>query len=190
MSVLPSRLKIRDICLIIVLAALCVGSSYALIGLPNVNVMDLIVFVTSFVFGIPIGVATGVLARAIFGSINPLGFNLPIWVSTVLGGTVFSVVGGILGRITSEPTGKSFNLFRFNLEMGLWGLVLTILYDLFTNIAFAVAFKVPIAAAIVSGWLLPPWFGILHAVSNVLLFFFAVYPLTNAIRTFTGGEKA
>ncbi|MCW4038043.1 MAG: hypothetical protein NWF13_04835 [Candidatus Bathyarchaeota archaeon] len=190
MSVLPSRLTVKEICLIIVLAALCVGSSYALIGLPNVNVMDLIVFVTSYVFGVPIGVTTGVLARAVFGSINPLGFNLLIWVSTVLGGTVFGVVGGILGRMTSEPTGKPFNLFRFNLEMGLWGLVLTILYDLFTNIAFAVAFKVPIAAAIVSGWLLPPWFGILHAASNVLLFFFAVYPLTNAIRTFRGGENA
>jgi len=190
MFILSPRLTVRDVSLITVLTALCVGGSYALIGLPNIKIMDLVVFVTGFVFGAPMGVATGVLAWAVYGTINPFGFNLPVWLSTVAGETIFGIGGGILGRINYKNPEKPFNIFRFSLEMGLWGLILTIIYDLFTNIVFAVAFKVPIVAAIVAGWFIPPWFGILHEVSNLILFFSAVYPLTKAIRTLRGGDIA
>lgn len=190
MPILSHRLTVRDIGLITVLTALCVGGSYALAGLPNINVMDLVVFVAGFVFGAPIGVATGVLAWSIYGVVNPFGFNLPVWLSTTAGEAVFGLAGGILGRINYKNPGKNFNVFRFSLEMGLWGLILTIIYDLFTNIVFSFAFKVPIAAAIVAGWFIPPWFGILHEASNLILFFSGVHPLTKAIRTFRGGEKA
>ena len=189
MFVQPSRVIVRDISIIAVLTALCVGWSYALAALPNINIMDLVVFVAGFIFGAPIGVATGVLAWIVYGTINPFGFNLPIWLSTVAGEAIFGVVGGILGRINYKNTIKDFKIFRFSLEMGLWGLILTIIYDLFTNIVFAVSFKVPITAAIVTGWFIPPWFGILHEASNLILFFFAVYPLTKAIRHVRGGDK-
>lgn len=190
MLILFPQLTSRDLCVIAVLTALCVGVSYALIGLPNVNVMDLVVFVTGFVFGAPMGVATGVLAWFVYGTINPLGFNVPIWLATMGGEAAFGVVGGVLGRISYKDAGKPFNAFRFSCEMALWGLIVTIVYDLFTNLVYAFSFKIPIVAAIVAGWFLPPWFGILHEVSNLLLFFFAVYPLTKAIRTLRGGEKA
>lgn len=184
------RLTVRDLSLITVLTALCVGWSYALIGLPNINIMDLVVFVTGFVFGIPIGLTTGVLAWAVYGAINPLGFNLPVWLSTMAGEAIFGIAGGILGRIINKTPQRDFKVFRFSLEMGLWGLILTMTYDLFTNIVFAVSFNVPIVAAIISGWFIPPWFGILHEASNLILFFSAVYPLTKAIRNLRGGEKA
>jgi hypothetical protein len=108
----------------------------------------------------------------------------------MVGEAVFGIVGGILGRISYKTSEKTFNVFRFSLEMGLWGLVLTIVYDLFTNIVFSIVFDVPIVAAIVTGWFIPPWFGILHEASNLILFFSAVYPLTKVIRTFRGGDKA
>ncbi len=190
MLILFPKLSSRDLCVIAVLTALCVGVSYALIGVPNVNVMDLVVFVTGFVFGAPIGVATGVLAWFVYGAINPLGFNAPIWLATMVGEAAFGVVGGVLGRMSYKDAGKPFNAFRFSCEMALWGLIVTIIYDLFTNLVYAFSFKIPIVAAIVAGWFLPPWFGILHGVSNLLLFFSAVYPLTKAIRALRGGDKA
>jgi len=189
MFILFPRLTVRDISLITIVTALCVGGSYALIGLPNIKVMDLVVFVIGFVYGAPIGVATGVLSWVVYGTINPFGFNLPVWLSTMAGEAIFGVAGGILGRINYKTREKGFNAFKFSLEMGLWGLTLTIAYDLFTNVIFAFAFKVPLVAAIVTGWFIPPWFGILHEASNLFLFFSAVYPLTEAIRTLRGGDK-
>lgn len=190
MNILFPHLTVRDISLITVLTALCVGGNYALIGLPNIKIMDLVIFVSGFIFGTSIGAITGALAWIVYGTINPFGFSLPVWLSTVIGETVFGIAGGILGRINYETPEKAFNVFRFSLEMGLWGLILTMIYDLFTNIVFAVTFKVPIIAAIVTGWFIPPWFGILHEAGNLILFFSAVYPLTKVIRTLRGGEKA
>ena len=184
MLILQPRGTIKDLSLITVLTALCVGGSYALIGIPNVNVMDVVVFVTGFAFGIPIGVSVGVLTWAVYGAINPLGYSLPIWITTMLTQSLFGLTGGLVGRGTPSSMKG-----HFSLEMGLWGLLLTIIYDLITNLAFAAVFNVPVLAAIVSGWLIPPWFGILHEVSNFLLFSLAVYPLTRAIQTMRGGDK-
>lgn len=189
MFILYSRVKAKDIGLITTLTALCVGSSYALISLPNINMMDLIVFVTGFVFGAPIGMATGIISWFIYGAINPLGFYTPIWLSTMAGEAVFGFAGGILGRINQKNPGSTTSIFRFRVEMGLWGLILTIIYDLFTNVVYAVSFQIPIVAAIVSGWFIPPWFGILHEASNLFLFSSTVHPLINAIKTIRGGEK-
>ncbi|MGD0029332.1 MAG: ECF transporter S component [Candidatus Bathyarchaeia archaeon] len=186
---LSSRLTTRDISLITVLTALCIGSDYALVGIPNVKIMDLVVFASGFVFGAPVGVATGALTWMVYGIINPLGFSFPLWLSTIIGETVFGFVGGVLGRINYKTQEKAFNVFRFSLEMGLWGLILTIIYDLFTNMVFAVTFGLPVTAAIVTGWFIPPFFGILHEASNFILFFSALYPLTKVIRTFRGGDR-
>lgn len=54
------------------------GQQYALIWLPNVKVMDLIVFVSGLRFGAYVGGIVGVLVWAIYCSINPYGFAMPI----------------------------------------------------------------------------------------------------------------
>jgi len=190
MNIPVLHLTVKDISLITTLTALCVGGSYALIGLPNIKLMDLVIFVTGFVFGAYIGATTGALAWIVYGIINPFGFSFPVWLSTIVGEAVFGIVGGILGRVNYKTSEKTFNTFRFSLEMGLWGLILSIFYDLFTNTVFAVVFDVPLAAAIVSGWFIPPFFGILHEMSNLILFFSAVYPVTKIIKNLRGGDKA
>jgi len=183
------RLTIRDISLITILTALCIGSDLALIGIPNVKIMDLVVFAAGFIFGAPVGVATGALTWMVYGIISPFGFSLPLWGATVIGETVFGLVGGVLGRINYRTQERGFNVFGFSLEMALWGLILTVIYDLFTNVVFAVTFGLPVIAAIVAGWFIPPFFGILHEASNFVLFFSALYPLTKVIRTFRGGDR-
>lgn len=181
MSVLVFRWTVKDVSVVTVLAALCVAGNYALVGLPNIKVMDLVVFVSGFVFSMSVGVAVGGLAWIVYGAINPFGFSLPVWLSTILGETMFGMAGGVLGRINYKGPGEKFDVVRFSFEMGLWGLILTVIYDLFTNIVFAITFGVPIAAAIATGWLFPPWFGILHEAGNFILFSSAVYPLIRII---------
>lgn len=188
MFILSKIFTVRDICLITVLTAVCVVGSYAFIALPNVNIMDLVVFVTGFVFGSFIGGMTGFLAWAVYGVLNPLGFSVPILISSMVGEAIFGIVGGVIGRISYRKLTNPFD-FKFSLEIGLWGLILTIIYDLLTNFVFAVTFGVSFAAAIVSGWLIPPWFGLMHEGSNLLFFFVAVHPLIRAIRRIRGGER-
>ena len=77
MNILLPHSTVRDISLITVLTALCVGGNYALIGLPNIKVMDLVVFVSGFVFGTFIGATTGILAWTLYGVINPLASVSP-----------------------------------------------------------------------------------------------------------------
>ncbi len=185
---LHKRFRVRDICLITVLTAVCVGSNYALMVLPNINIMDLVIFVTGFIFGSSIGGMTGILSWAVYGVLNPLGFSAPILIATMIGESIYGIVGGLVGRISNRKLKNRFDI-KFNLEMGLLGLILTIIYDLLTNFVFAVIFRVPIVAAIVSGWLIPPWFGLMHEGSNLLFFFVAVHPLIRAIKMVRGGEK-
>ena len=187
MLILLPRLTTKDTCLIAVLTALCVGSSYALIGLPNIKFMDIVVFTTGFAFGTFAGMATGSLAWIVYGALNPLGFSFLIWLSTIAGEAVFGMVGGILGKLERRDMGNA-NGLGFSLEMGLWGLVLTLTYDLITNAVFAIVFKVSIYEAIVMGWLVPPWFSLLHEASNLLLFSVAVHPLIGAIRKIRGNQ--
>lgn len=182
------KLSIKDISLIAIMTALCIGGSYALIGLPNINLIDFIVFTIGLNFGVPIGVLTGILAWTVYGTMNPLGFNFPIWLSTITGEAIFGFVGGVLRKNIFKTRENRFQVLRFSLEISLWGLLLTILYDLLTNIVYANVFGIPLAAAIVSGWLIPPWFGILHELSNMILFLTCVYPLTKAIMNLRGGK--
>lgn len=188
MFILLKNFTIRDICLITMLTAVCVGSNYAFMSLPNINIMDLVVFVTGFVFGPFIGGMTGILSWAVYGVLNPLGFSVPIWISSMIGEAIFGIVGGVIGRIKDRKLTKSFDL-KFSLEISFWGLILTIIYDLFTNFVFAVTFGVSFVAAIVTGWFIPPWFGLMHEGSNLLFFFVAVHPLIRAIKRIKRGER-
>ena len=176
------KILIRNICLIAILTAASIGSNYALIGLPNVSLMDLIVFVTGVSFGVFTGAATGILTWMVYGILNPFGFSFPIWVATMMGEAVFGIVGGFLSKKASGE------FYHSNLEMALWGFILTFIYDLFTNVVYAVTFGVPIFYALATGWLVPPWFGILHEGSNMVLFLLATNPLIRAINSIKGGE--
>jgi len=174
---LSRRITVRDVSVISVLTAVCVAGNYILIGIPNVKIMDLIAFSTGFVFGSYIGALTGVLAWAVYGVINPFGFSLPILWATMAGEAIFGAVGGLVGKAQPDMA----NVFKFSVEMALWGFVLSVSYDLLTNIVFALTFGASILEAFVTGWLMPPWFGFLHEASNTLLFLSAVRPTVKAI---------
>jgi len=181
---LSRRITVRDISIISVLTAVCIAGNYILIGIPNVKIMDLIAFSTGFVFGSYIGALTGALAWAVYGVINPYGFSLPILWATMAGEAMFGAVGGLVGKTKPSMT----NVFKFSVEMALWGFILSASYDLLTNIVFAFTFGASILQAIVTGWLMPPWFGFLHEASNTILFLSAVRPTVKAIERGRRGE--
>jgi len=178
---------LRCACLIAVFTATCLATNYALIGLPNIKVMDLIVFVAGLNFGVFVGATTGALIWMIYSWLNPYGvLGLPTWLLISFGQAMYGVVGGLLGKTTSWRSGNFPN--NFKIELALWGFVLTLFYDLVSNIGFAVTYGIPLIYVLVTGWLVPPWFGIIHEVSNTILFSLATGPLVKVINGLLGGE--
>ncbi|MEM1515706.1 MAG: hypothetical protein QXH24_06660 [Candidatus Bathyarchaeia archaeon] len=181
----PSRfLPTRILCLVIMLTSINLASNYAMIGIPNIKFMDLIVFLSGYLIGLVPGILVGVLTWLVYGTLNPLGFNLIILVATCLSETIYAILGWLsrrlnlgLNALALVETNKE-NFWLTNLKFGIVGFFATIIYDLITNIASVVIVGLPPIMAIISG----AWFAIVHEVSNFVFFFFGCIPLIAVLR--------
>jgi uncharacterized membrane protein len=166
----------RKVSLIAVTVAASLGSNYALIGFANLKIMDLLVFITGFIYGSLIGASVGILIWAIYGVLNPYGFVPQIWVATMLSESVYGIAGGILGKSLSTMD-LSSDKTQLSILFGAVGFLLTFLYDLATNIAFALTFNIPLIVALITG--IP--FAIIHQASNAVLFGICSIPLLTVL---------
>ena len=159
------------------LTALCVATNYALVGMPNIKFMDFIVFVGGFCLGPIAGALIGVLTWLVYGLINPYGFVPQVWLATMFSEAIYGLVGGILGR---NLVSTDFNEKRLKLSIlfGTVGFLLTLIYDVMTNLVYASVFNVPIIAALVIG---AP-FTILHELSNAAIFSIGSIPVILALK--------
>lgn len=163
------KINTRKIALVAVLSASAIATNYLMIGTLNVKLMDLIIFTAGYLLGSRLGALTGGLVWLVYGTINPFGFNLPVFFSTVLGEAIYGVAGGYFS----------------NRELGLgldpWaavaGFLLTFVYDLFTNIVSGVTAGISIPVALITG---TP-FMLAHTISNTVFFGFGFRPLVNSI---------
>jgi len=165
------------------LVALCVATNYALIGVHQVKAMDFIVFVGGFCFGAYAGAFVGIFTWAVYGVFNPYGFVPQVWLATMFSEAIYGLLGGLLG--------KNFALTDFNDEprklsvfFGTMGFILTFIYDLVVNYAYASAFGIPFIVAIVVGT--PST--ILHEVSNMAIFGVCSIPVIGALKKLSRGE--
>jgi uncharacterized membrane protein len=180
------RFTHRDAAIAATLTALCLAGNYASISLLNFKLMDVIVFIAGLCFGVPVGMTVGALCWVIYGTLNPYGFALPVWIATIVGESIYGLAGGLIGRATLRGGGGKALPGRA--EMALWAALLTLVYDFFTNIVFAYTFGVPLIAAIATGWLIPPWFGVIHMVSNIILFSVGAAPVARAVMSLRGTQ--
>ena len=164
-------IKVQRVATASILIALCIATNYALLYVPNVKLMDMLVFVSGFVFGVWTGVAVGAFSWLVYGTINPLGFSLPTLISTMIGETIYGVTGALLGYtwLRTESSEWKASLSIKNLGFGLVGLVTTLLYDLFTNAVTGIIFYNSVWLGLLTmNFPLP--LGIIHEASNFLLF--------------------
>ena len=182
----------KNLSLIILMTALSLTSSYTMIGIPNVNLMDLFVFISGYLMGAVPGITVGVLTWLVYGTLNPLGFNLVILAATCAGESLYGFVGGLSARfglgagLPSVRVGDK-ELWWANLKFGVIGFFLTFVYDLFTNVVSGLTVGIPPFIAVIQG--VP--FAIAHEVSNFFFFFFGCSALIISIRRILlkGGEK-
>ncbi len=178
-------LKSKKASLIAVLVAACIGSNYALLGVANFKVMDLLVFVSGFVFGSTVGASIGVLTWMVYGVLNPYGFVPQIWIVTMLSEAIYGIMGGFLAKSISLADYSNSRVV-VRVLFGAAGFLLTFIYDLVTNVAFALTFGIPIMAALISG--IP--FAIIHELSNLILFGVCSPPLISILeKSYRGFES-
>ena len=160
---------VRKLSLMGVLVALAIVLKLPILSVPNVEFLTFVIFSSGYLLGAVEGLLVGVISMSLYTSvITPYGLPpLPIAFAQVFSMAFIGLAGGIASRLHLVPLHKepsSSTGFKF-LTMGLFGLVLTLVYDLFTNLATAYVmgqfWPVMIAA-------IP--FALLHILSNVAIF--------------------
>lgn len=167
----------KKVSLMAVMTATAIASNYLLIGILNVKFMDLIVFAGGYLFGGVFGVSIGVLTWLVYGTINPYGFNLPTLVATMLGESIYGLVGGFVRDRLS--LGGSW---RPDLRLAVVGFLLTFFYDVLTNIVSAWVAGIPILVAFITG--IP--FTLIHEVSNAVFFAVGLPPVVRTVSRING----
>ena len=166
-----------------ILTALSIGTNYALSSVYNVKPMDLFTFVGGVLFGPAAGALVGVLSWSVYGVLNPYGFVPQIWVATMFSEGIYGVAGGLLNRVKVDFGRHSFAHMVFLANLGF---LLTLAYDVLTNIAYAQVFGTSILVAFVLG---AP-FTLTHEISNTLLFGMCTIPLISAVQVMGVGNIA
>jgi hypothetical protein len=174
----------RKVALISTLIAVCIGSNYVLVGVPNVKLMDFIVFVGGYCLGPLTGVVLGALTWVVYGTINPYGFVPQIWLATMLSESIYGAVGGILGKRFASQRFDGQHA-RFSVFFGITGCFITFAYDSIVNIVYALVFSIPIIAALVLG---TP-FQIIHVLSNTIIFAGGSIPFIRIVNKLLGRTK-
>lgn len=157
-------LSARKLALMGVLIALAIVLKLPLLSVPNVEFFTFIIFSSGYLLGMVGGTWVGIVSISIYTSlITPYGLPpLPIALAQILSMALIGFTGGAAFRLKVIT---SFRLFLPCLAMGILGLVLTIVYDLFTNLAVAWVMGqfLPVMIAAIP-------FTLIHVLSNVIIF--------------------
>jgi hypothetical protein len=169
------RKRIRWIARAGIFTALSVSLGYLLVFVPNVELISASVFASGWLFGASVGTTVGALSFVLFALFNPLGASLPpLMIAQVLGGMLLGLAGGFF---------KSFMMgipvVARGVVLGIGGGLLTLLYDVITNIGGFIAFTTEktLIAYLATGII----FSLLHVLSNALIFSLLLFPVLNRI---------
>ncbi len=155
-----------------VLAALAAAAGFALVGVPNVELVTLVVFVSGYTYGRSLGAAVGVVGEGIFSVANPLGAAPPqVLLGQVAGMALAGVFGGVASRLP-HPRSRALRAVAF----GCWGLAATLAYHVTTDLASVAVIRVT-PAYLLAG--IP--FYVVHVTSNTALFALCVPAVVDRI---------
>ena len=167
----PQTIIVR-IAVVAVFAALALATNYALIGISNVKIMDALVFLAAFLFGLKVGLAVGASTWAVYGLINPQGSADLILLSFLVTGECFYALAGTGLRKTTIARDLLDKGFRkgFSLVFGTVGLLATLSYDVLTNVASWLFLTTSPYDALIVGLITGAPFALVHEISNLVLF--------------------
>ena len=151
-----------------IFAALAIGVGYALLMVPNVELITTIVFCAGLWLGISWGIVVGFTAEFIFSAMHPFGSGLafpPMLAAQVIGMALVGMGGGL-----ARPFIRNWgNSIAGRIALGAIGYILTLVFDSLTTLSYPVSagFDWPqIKALYISGL----GFTFLHQFSNAIIF--------------------
>ncbi len=164
-----------------VLAAVAAAAGFALAGIPNVELVTLIVCLSGVLYGPLLGACVGGLAEAVFSLGNPLGpAPLPLLVGQVLGMAMAGAMGGALGALP-WPRRRAMRLAL----CGAAGVLATLIFHVATDGAYAAIARLTWAYMLAG---VP--FYLVHVASNAVLFALAVPAVVEAVHARFSGAPA
>lgn len=153
----------RAVAIVAVFSAMIVGSNYALASVPNVKLLDTLVFVAAYLFGFRIGAAVGILSETVWSFVSPWGVAGAIAPFLVAGEVLFALAGWAAARVWREEMG----VFTPNaLFVGALMAICAFVWDFETN---AASLLFGVSSSIVTAELQGIQFAIPHELSDFLL---------------------
>jgi hypothetical protein len=166
----------RSVATLAMLTALVAALGFLLSGIPNIELMTLGTFVSGALLGAVRGAGVGAGAMAVYSAFNPYGMAPPpTFAMQVVGLGAIGAAGGLLaGKVLGRRVGSAVGVAAG----GAAGFLLTLGYDVLTNLGTAWSTGMEVVPALVGGLA----FGVWHMVWNAGLFAVAGPPLLIALR--------
>lgn len=175
----------QRVSLIALFTALSVSTNYLLFPLPNVALMDAIVFSSAAVIDLYVGLSVAILSWLVYGVFNPLGGSYMV-IFTAPSELVYVLFAALFRWYLLKL--KQNSIFELVSISSLFAFFSTLCYDLITNgVTGLLWYNSIIMGLLTMNFPIP--MGIIHEVSNMVLFpvilslFFKFYGSNN------GGEN-
>ncbi len=156
-----------------VFTALALATNYALIGIPNVKIMDTLVFIAAFFFGLRLGIGVAVSVWLVYGFVNPNGVDTFLMLSFLMIGECFyALAGSVLKKsfVAQNLVRGTKEYQRLSIVFGLVGLLTTFAYDALTNFGSWIFKTGSLYQDFVFGNIIGAPFSVAHEASNVVFF--------------------
>ena len=128
-----TRINKADVITASVFLIAILGTNYAMAGLPNVKLFDLLVFSAGYVLGFRKGVLVGVSAWLLYGTFNPWGPADSLLLTILMTSEAIYAFMGFGFRKLIDPNNLRISNSRQSLILVGLAALGTFLYDLFTN---------------------------------------------------------
>lgn len=162
------KTKARDVAFLGIYIALVVGLGYALVAIPNVELVTVMIFLSGVLMGARRGIIIGGVSEFLFSSINPMGSGLlfpPMLIAQIIAMSTVGAIGGILRKyIVSCRSGRASTIV-----IGLVGFGLALFYDAVVSVAYPISagfgFKETVGVVLAG-----VGFSLVHIVVNSVVF--------------------
>lgn len=159
--------------IIAVFTALALATNYALIGVPNVKIMDTLVFIAAYFFGLRLGIGVALSIWPVYGFVNPYGVDSFMMLAFLMVGECFYAIAGFLLRTSfgsQEPVRGTKEYEQLAIAFGLAGLLSTFAYDALTNFGSWIFRTGSLYQDFIVGNIVGVPFSLAHEASNVIFF--------------------
>ncbi|MDA3871574.1 MAG: hypothetical protein PF551_04390 [Candidatus Marinimicrobia bacterium] len=150
--------------------ALFWGLGFAFLYIPNIEFITLITFLSGLLFGLKRGLLVAIVGEIVFSTLNPFGSGLafpPLLLAQVVGFAFIAIIGFVFRSFIQFFTD---NKITFSIVFGATGLLLTIVYDSLTTLAFPISSGFDLKQ-IIATYIAGIPFNLIHIVANTLIFF-------------------